>query len=172
MGPITQVSGTVGATVEAASQGIPAIAFSGASGDQIAWDTSPLPLYVSIYADLAFNVTSTLLASGTPYLPKNTWLNVNFPEVSDVKCPEVAQFKFILTRIHQEVPFFSDDDVEVCGNGERLPEEGEVIKRRDGCWVSVSVGKVEKKLDAEAKEQGVVAEKLGGLLSCLPGEDD
>lgn len=67
------LSGTVGATTYAAhNAGIPAIAFSGATGSQTAWNASAsYPHYSQVYADLALNLTNHLIASGTPYLPKD-----------------------------------------------------------------------------------------------------
>jgi 5'/3'-nucleotidase SurE len=68
----TQFSGTVGAACEAVQQGVPAIAFSGASGSQTAW-TAPVETYMTVYADLSTTVTSVLTAAGKPYLPTNIW---------------------------------------------------------------------------------------------------
>ncbi|KAG8526391.1 uncharacterized protein KY384_000385 [Bacidia gigantensis] len=160
-----QFSGTVGAATEAVKEGIPAIAFSGTTGDKIAWNV-PAPPYVGIYADLATNVTDTLLASSKPYLPTNVWLNVNFGAVGDTTCTQAADFRFVLTRIGTAVPVFTPDDVETCGK-KRLPREEDVVKMA-GCYASVSVGKADSKADAGAAEQGVVLGKLGGLLTCLP----
>jgi broad specificity polyphosphatase/5'/3'-nucleotidase SurE len=67
------LSGTVGATTYAAyNAGIPAVAFSGATGSQTAWNASATyPDYSQVYADLALNLTDHLVASGAPYLPNN-----------------------------------------------------------------------------------------------------
>lgn len=67
------LSGTVGATTYAAyNSGIPAVAFSGATGSQTAWNASATyPNYSQVYADLALNLTDHLVASGAPYLPNN-----------------------------------------------------------------------------------------------------
>lgn len=155
-------SGTVGAAVEAVKQGIPAIAFSGRSGDPISFEDET-PLYSQIYADLATNLTTHVLESGTPYLPNGVWLNVNFPDVSDTECNDVSQFQFVLSRINPGI--FSEDDVETCGD-DRLPMERQVVDA--GCYVSVSPGDADDKTTVDAERQAVVLEKLQGLLSCLP----
>jgi len=155
-------SGTVGAAVEAVKQGIPAIAFSGGSGDPISFEDET-PLYSRIYADLATNLTTHIVDSGTPYLPGGVWLNVNFADVSDTACNDVSQFQFVLSRIN--IGLFSDDDVETCGD-DRLPMEREVVDA--GCFVSVSPGDAEDKTTVDAERQAIVLEKLSGLLSCLP----
>ncbi|OCK76346.1 putative acid phosphatase [Lepidopterella palustris CBS 459.81] len=156
-------SGTVGAAVYAVkTAGIPAIAFSGSSGTQTGW-TAPTPLYSSIYADLALNLTSTILASGTPYLPAGIFLNVNFPEVSSGSCGDVGEYKFVLSRIFTAI--LAPDDVSTCGST-RLPTESDVVGT-SGCYVSVSVGDASMKTDANATMQAVILGKLKSLLSCL-----
>lgn len=157
-------SGTVGASVYSVkTAGIPAIAFSGWAGDRTAF-TQPTPLSAKIYADLALNVTSTILASGTPYLPKQVWLNVNFPSVSETECSKVEDFKFILTRIN--IGIFSEKDVQWCGT-DRLPTETSVILK-SGCYVSISVGDANDKTTIDAARQAEVLPKLKPILSCLP----
>lgn len=156
-------SGTVGAAVFAVNSGIPAIAFSGTSeGGNLPWDESPVPRRSRVYAELGAKLTDAVVDSGEPYLPEDTWLNVNFPDVND-DCPDADSFKFVLSRINPGT--FSEDDVEHCG-GDRLPTETEVVNT-DGCYASVSVGDVDK-TTAPADRQAVVLEKLGGLLTCLP----
>ncbi|KAJ5129986.1 uncharacterized protein N7515_006025 [Penicillium bovifimosum] len=158
------LSGTVGATVYAAQAGIPAIAFSGASGSQTAWNVSR-PHYSNVYADLATNLTNQLVAAGTPYLPNSIWLNVNFGAVSDSACTKPEEFSFVLSRIHVAIPFITPDDVTTCGRS-RLPTEFEVLLT-PGCHASISVGMADTKGDANATTQGIVLKKLDSLLSCL-----
>ncbi|GCB19342.1 acid phosphatase [Aspergillus awamori] len=158
-------SGTVGATTYAANQGIPAIAFSGYTGSQIAWNVSSVPTYSTVYAELATKLVDELVESGTPYLPEGVWLNVNFGAVSDDSCTSADDFEFVLSRLFTAIPLITADDVETC-NSTRLPTELSVMLQ-DGCWASVSVGMSGDKLDANATVQGVVLEKLGGLLTCL-----
>lgn len=158
-------SGTVGAAVYAVEQGIPAIAFSGLSGARTAWD-APTPLESQVYADLALNLTSAIIESGKPYLPYNTFLNVNFGEVDAKTCNDASRFEFVLSRINVQAPLLSDDDVSTCGEA-TLPREREVVKSK-GCWVSVSVGNAIDKTTATADVQADVLNRLQGLLSCLP----
>ncbi|KAK5169106.1 uncharacterized protein LTR77_006415 [Saxophila tyrrhenica] len=165
LGIITQFSGTVGAAVEAVKQGIPAIAFSGSSGSQTAWN-APLETYMSTYADLSTTLTQAVVNSGTPYLPGDVFLNVNYPEIGD-NCRKPSDFKFVLSRVNIAVPFVTPDDVETCGNDGRLPNERDVIGT-DGCYASVSVGDANDKTTAGIKAQRVVLGKLQSILSCLP----
>lgn len=158
-------SGTVGAAVSAVESGIPAIAFSGDTGEQTAWNVTPTPLYSRVYADVATNLTGYLVASGTPYLPDDIWLNVNFPAVSDDSCNSSDQFSFVLSRIFTAIPLISGEDVDTCGST-RLPTETDVVNT-DGCYVAISVGSTDK-LDANATEQAVVLDKLSDILVCLP----
>lgn len=157
----------MGAATEAAKEGIPAIAFSGTTGSQIAYSTTPVPNYVPVYATLSTNLTQSLIASGKPYLPSNIWLNVNFPAVSSTSCSSPAQFKFVLSRINTAT-ILTPSDVSTCGGKTRLPTESQVVGTKGGCFASVSVGVAASKGDATAAQQGVVLGKLGGLLSCLP----
>ncbi|PYH49792.1 5'/3'-nucleotidase SurE [Aspergillus saccharolyticus JOP 1030-1] len=160
-------SGTVGAATYAANTaGIPAIAFSGATGSQTAWNVSSVPLYSEVYAQLATKLTDELIAGGTPYLPDNVWLNVNFGAVTDGEsCTTADDFKFVLSRIHTAIPLITADDVETCGST-RLPTETTVVDT-DGCYASVSVGVASDKLDADATVQAVVLDRLSSLLTCL-----
>ncbi|KAI0020480.1 sure-like protein [Xylariomycetidae sp. FL0641] len=155
-------SGTAGAAVYAAHEaGIPSLAFSGASGGRLAWDTQPVPARSSVYGQLAAQLTDAVLSSGTPYLPDDVWLNVNFPEVTD-DCAAPEDFSWVMTRIYTGI--VSAPDVETCGS-DRLPTEGEVILS-GGCQISVSIGDAADKTDAAADKQAVVLEKLGDMLSC------
>ena len=123
---------------------------------------------MQVYADLSTTITQTLTNSGKPYLPPNVFLNVNFPEVTDSKCRSISDFKFVLSRIYPAVPFVSGNDVETCGNDERLPTESKVVDTDDGCYVSISAGHADNKRDANAAEQKMVLQKLSSILSCLP----
>jgi 5'/3'-nucleotidase SurE len=161
-GGTVQISGTVGAATEAAKLGVPAIAFSGASGSQVAWNTKT-QTYQQVYADLSANVTDTLIKSGTPYLPKNIWLNVNYPTVDDKTCSKTSSFKFILSRINSGI----GGDVNTCG-GTKLPSESTVIGTSGDCYASISVGNADNKGDVDAATQKIVLDKLSGILSCLP----
>lgn len=157
-------SGTIGAAVYAAHTAkIPAIAFSGRSGDPTAWNKAT-PIYSKVYADLALNLTTTLIKSGAPYLPEDVFLNVNFAEVTDSKCNSASQFKFIPTRV--TTGLLSGKDAEICGST-RLPWEADVILLRNACYVSVSVGDAADKTTADAARQKIAYDKLKPILSCL-----
>lgn len=160
-------------------EGVAAIAFSGATGNPVSW-TSDDSTYSSVYGALALYVTQMIItdpANPSPYLPDNTWLNVNFPNVDDRTCNRSAGgFKFVLSRIEMVEEEESDDtpaDVETCGS-RRLPTEEDVIyhvNSKEGCYVSISVARADTKLDASANEQGAVYEHLKDALSCLPKSD-
>ncbi|KAH7383164.1 acid phosphatase precursor [Pyrenochaeta sp. MPI-SDFR-AT-0127] len=159
-------SGTVGAAVYAAKTAkIPAIAFSGQTGDPTAWN-APTPLHSKVYADLALNITSTIIKSGKPYLPDNTWLNVNFPSVSSTSCNNPSQFKYIFTRINTGL--LSARDANWCGST-RLPWEADVILLRGGnCYVTISPGDANDKTTVnDAAVQTQIINKLKPILSCL-----
>ncbi|KAL7791465.1 survival protein sure-like phosphatase/nucleotidase [Trichoderma ceciliae] len=157
-------SGTVSAATFAAHEaGIPSIAFSGASTGNLAFDTSPVPLRSSLYGRLATQLTNKILSSGTPYLPRDIFLNVNFPKVEG-NCTDPASFKWVLTRINPGI--ISPPDVEFCG-GDRLPTELSVITH-SGCFISVSVGDAKYKTTASVSSQAVVLDKLRDILTCLP----
>ncbi|KAI9643783.1 hypothetical protein NHQ30_007133 [Ciborinia camelliae] len=162
-GVISFVSGTVGAAIEAVQLGVPGIAFSGADGSQIAWNV-PVPAYSTIYAELAAQVVNALVASGTPYLPAKTFLNVNFPATAE--CTSASDFSFVLSRIYSAVPLVSSADVVTCNNGGRLPTETKVVGTK-GCHASISLGGTDKR-DAKAINQAVVLSKLSSILTCLP----
>lgn len=117
-----------------------------------------------MYADLALNLTTTLINSGAPYLPADVFLNVNFGAVNDSECNSASQFKFIPTRV--TTGLLSAPDADICGST-RLPWEADVSQLRSGCFVSVSVGDATDKTTADAASQKVVYDKLAPILSCL-----
>lgn len=169
-GATVLISGTVGAATEASKEGIPALAFSGATGSQVAWDTPAEP-YHAVYAALATQVTQTLLLASPPddaeaLLPPGTWLNVNMGESTATSCTSAADFTFVLSRIFAAT-IFTPDDVVTCGSA-RLPDESSLVDTEGGCYVSISVGLATTKLDAGAAEQAVVLSRLASILSCLP----
>lgn len=156
-------SGTVGAACYAAHTAkIPAIAFSGASSGNLAWNTSPVPTRSLVYAELATILVNQIVDSGKPYLPDDVFLNVNFPKVED-KCTKASDFKWVLTRINPGV--FSAPDVEWCGD-DRLPTETEVILG-GGCHISVSIGDAKDKTTVNDDRQATVLAKLKDILVCL-----
>lgn len=160
-------SGTVGAASYAAEKaGIPALAFSGASGSQTAWNAT-VPSSTQIYSDLATNITNLILDGAAPYLPNDTYLNVNFPKAGDgANCTNANQFQLVLSRILPAVPLITADDVDQCGS-KRLPTESTVMGT-SGCYVSISVGSASSKTDSNATNQGIVRDRVAKYLSCLP----
>ncbi|KAK1484593.1 5'/3'-nucleotidase SurE [Colletotrichum tamarilloi] len=159
-------SGTVGTAVYASgTKGIPAIAFSGSSDGTLAWNTQPVPTRSTVYAELATRLVDKIVSGGAPYLPEKTWLNVNFPKVSDTECNDPDQFKWVLSRINPGL--LSGPDVSMCGDDARLPEENTVVGTA-GCYISVSVGDSNDKTTASKEKQQPVLDRLSGFLSCLP----
>ncbi|KAH7028778.1 survival protein sure-likephosphatase/nucleotidase-like protein [Microdochium trichocladiopsis] len=156
-------SGTVGAAVYGAKNaGIPSIAFSGKSEGTLAWNTSPVPVRSTFYAQIGTKITNAVIASGVPYLPANIFLNVNFPEVTD-SCNSLDDVTYVLTRIN--IGLFSAPDALHCGTT-RLPSEFDVINRK-GCYVTVSVGDANDKTTASADKQKAVIDKIGSLFTCI-----
>jgi 5'/3'-nucleotidase SurE len=157
-------SGTVGSAVYAAHEAsIPAIAFSGASDGNLAWNTEPVPERSTVYAKLAADLVDRLVKDDPPYLPKDVWLNVNFPKAEGA-CTDPANYKWVASRIYPG--WFSQPDANTCGS-DRLPTETEVVGT-DGCFISVSFGDARDKTDTSADNQAIVLKRLGDFLSCLP----
>ncbi|KAJ7058059.1 sure-like protein [Mycena amicta] len=159
-------SGTVGAASEAALEGIPSAAFSGASGEQVSFTTltnttSPNTEAAVLYSALTVKFLNVLLASSAPILPPNVALNVNYPAVTG-NCTTVDAFDFVLTRL-----FFNlfPTDVNTCGTS-RLPDESSVVGKDGSCQISVSVFNPSTKLDVNAATQAIVLGKLSSILSC------
>ncbi|KAF4121504.1 Survival protein SurE [Geosmithia morbida] len=157
-------SGTVGSACYAVEEaGIPAIAFSGLSSGNVAFDATPVPERSLVYAELAATLTEAVIASGKPYLPDGVFLNVNFPKVEG-GCTAASDFSWVLSRINPG--FASPEDVDWCGST-RLPTETHVTGQ-DGCYISVSVGDASDKTTVNDDRQATVLEKLKDLLVCLP----
>jgi 5'-nucleotidase len=158
----TLFSGTVGA---ASAAGIPAIAFSGTTGSQRSYTELQAGDYSFIYADAALRLVNALIASGVPYLPAGTALNVNFPAVgAGTGCTIGADFKFVMSRIYSLLGL--PVDATTCGSS-ALPSESSVV-RTSGCYASVSLFNTASKLDASKASQATVIAKLASFLSCLP----
>lgn len=167
-------SGTIGSACYAAHEaGIPAIAFSGLSnsslgllGGNAAWNADPAPESSAVFAELALNLTSRIIESGAPYLPNDTYLNVNMAAAVG-ECADPAAYKWVLTRINPSTPLLSSDDVQLCGR-DKLPQETEVVHSSGACYVSVSVGDCSDKTTAAADVQQAVVDKIGDMLTCFP----
>lgn len=167
-------SGTIGSACYAAHEkGVPAIAFSGLSnsslgllGGNAAWDADPAPESSAVFAELALNLTTRIVESGAPYLPDDTYLNVNMMAPVGA-CADPAAYQWVLTRINPSTPLLSSDDVKLCSR-DHLPQETEVVHASDGCYVSVSVGDCSDKTTATADVQQAVVDKIGDMLTCFP----
>ncbi|KAG8812336.1 hypothetical protein FRC17_002073 [Serendipita sp. 399] len=160
LGLKTQFSGTVGAAAKAISQGIPAIAFSGVSGEQhIYTNNDPI---ADVYAEVATKLVNEVINTGKPYLPAGYGLNVNLPNAAN--CKKVEDYKFVLSRVNFDINPLTDD-VEHCGT-EHLPTESAVIDA-GGCRIPVSVFKGSTKLDVDKATQKIVRDKIGKILTCL-----
>ncbi|KAI1854650.1 hypothetical protein JX265_007482 [Neoarthrinium moseri] len=155
-------SGTIGAAAYAAEAlFLPALAFSGASEADLPWNTTAIPESSVVYTELAEFLTSRVLDIGEPYLPDNTFLNVNFPKIES-KCRDPEDFEWILSRINS---IAIEPDVRHC-NKNRLPTEAEVISK-GGCRISVSLGEGTTKLTAPGWKQIQLRDNLESLWSCL-----
>ncbi|CAA7262642.1 unnamed protein product [Cyclocybe aegerita] len=157
-------SGTVGAASEAALEGIPSVAFSGASGSQVSYTTlsdtgAASTRAANIYTDLILKFTNALLNNSGPILPPGISVNVNFASISN--CPSASSYKFVFTRL---LANSAQTDVTTCGT-DHLTAEGTVITR--GCIATVSVFNATTKRDVGASSQAVVLNKVAPILSCL-----
>ncbi len=158
-----------GAAVEAAREGLPAIAIS-ADGDSTAQTphttltsepNSNLTKSAEVYSNLTVKFLAELLLYGvSEVLPKNTILNVNYPGTAH--CPTVDSFKFVLSRVNENAAV---PDVITCGSN-HLPTEDKVIG--SGCYVSVSVVDATNKADVRAPIQAAVWNRHLSFFSCLP----
>ncbi|KAI9068855.1 sure-like protein [Trametes sanguinea] len=168
-------SGTLGAAAEAAKEGIPSAAFSGASIHPEYYNTSDPTsansVSASLYSNLSVALLTALFNSTTrPVLPAGTTLNVNFAHTSlgaskaKTKCATSSDFKWVFTRV---VPASKHaKDVETCG-GTHLPDEETVV--HSGCYATVSVVNATTKEDVDAATQSTVLERLkpAGLFTCF-----
>ncbi|KZS96820.1 sure-like protein [Sistotremastrum niveocremeum HHB9708] len=156
-------SGTVGAACEAAKEDIPAIAFSGTAKTRHSYTELVAGDSSFIYSSLALSLIDILIATPKPFLPPNTILNVNFPNVT-AQCASEGNFEFVLSRAFPTlIPGF---DLNIC-NTNTLPTESSVVGNSDGCFASISVLDARTKLDAGKSAQTFVYSKLGPLLKCL-----
>ncbi|KAI0651335.1 sure-like protein [Trametes meyenii] len=170
LGLVVLLSGTVGAACESARSGVPAAAFSGASGSQVSYTTlatdpdSDASRAARIYSDLTATFVRTLAdaaaASPGPFLPPGVIVNVNYAKIDD--CPSADSYKWVFSRLVWNI---FETDTETCGS-DHLPDESKVVG--SGCYASVSVISASSKLDVNATLQAQVKERLQGLqFACL-----
>lgn len=165
------VSGTVGAATFATHErAIPAVAFSG-WGNRTGWN-EPRPPSSKLHAAASVKLVNYLAKGGRPYLPSDTWLNVNFPHYNSTSCSKASDVKFVLTTLGgYEAPSSpggtgDSDNAEAC-ESLQLPTELSIVLGQ-GCYASVSVGNAGTKKDASPSIQRQVMNKLDGLLSQPP----
>lgn len=168
---ITNTFSYSGAACEAAKEGIPSTAFSGATASQVIYTTlnsdpnSTSSIAARLYASLVAKFTRALLTpTARPVLPANTTLNVNLAATSGSGCTNASNFEFVFTRL---ISNSSAVDVVTCGSS-RLPDETTVV-RSGGCFVSVTVIDANTKKDVDAATQAVVLNRLQQnlTLSCF-----
>ncbi|KAI0351658.1 sure-like protein [Trametes cingulata] len=171
LGLVVLFSGTVGAACEAARSGIPAAAFSGASGSEVSYTTlytdpdSTSSVAARIYSDLTATFVRTLTdaAAARPgaLLPPGVIVNVNYAAIDN--CPSAESFQWVFSRLVWNI---FETDAETCGS-DHLPTESSVVAA--GCYASVSVISAQSKLDVNATLQQQVKDRLQGLpFTCLP----
>jgi len=159
-------SGTLSAAAAGAKAGIPAIAFSSITGDKVSHTSRPTG-FSETYAGLATAFVQHVVTTGAkPFLPKGIFLSVNYPEITK-NGTDCSKPTYVLARATPVIPIFTGSDVEICGNGGRLPDESDVIEA-SGCFASVVVLDMSLRLDVDAEKQAEVAGILGDLLGCLP----
>lgn len=161
--PVRQ-SGTVGAAVYAAHKAhIPALAFSAPDAPRAPWDTRPVPNRSVVYGDVAAAVTQEIIKSGKPYLPEDTFLNINLPKYGS-GCNATSDFVFVLSRISKANS--SREDVEWCKT-KQLPWEKHVV-HRSKCSASISIGDASNKSHMnDVAKQKAVLDKLRRILTCF-----
>ncbi|KXN82495.1 Acid phosphatase [Leucoagaricus sp. SymC.cos] len=169
LGPVVNISGTVGAAGEAAKEGVPSFAFSGGSGSSVIYTTltsepdAASTIDAKIYTSLILKFLSTYLAGcseSSPIVPHGFSVNINFSPVTS--CSNNAKnFKWVATRL---LPSTSNVDTSRCGS-RNLPDETTVSQ--SGCFATVSVFNVTAKQDAPAALQKVVFDRLHSLLTCV-----
>lgn len=168
---LTLVSTSSGAASEAAKEGFPAIAISGASGSEVGFATlqnpsDPATVSAQTYSQLTLRLLSAMLEpcsscnSSGPLLPPQTALNVNYPPISD-SCTDPDDFQYVATRIFLD-PLVTNP--KTCGT-DKWPTDSNVVKNGK-CQVSVSVLNPHDKLDASKEDQQAVLDRLGTFLSC------
>lgn len=160
-------SGTLGAAMYGAQRGIPAIAISAAddSSTRHSYEDSKAGDSSQIYAEASLRLIEALVqgSSDSSYLPVNITLNVNLQAAGPGKtCQTSNDYKFVLTTVHR---IYIEPDLDHCGS-RRLKSEASIIRRKSGCWASISV--VHNRLGGRANiaEQEHVRNRFGDFLSC------
>lgn len=157
-----------GAACEAAKEGVPSFAFSGASGSTVIYTTltsspnSSSTISANIYSSLILNFLSTYLSGSTssPIVPSGFTININFSSIT--ACGSSTEnFKWVATRL---VSSTLGVDTTRCETN-NLPDETTVS--RAGCFATVSVIDANTKEDAPAAAQKDVFDRLDSILTCI-----
>ena len=157
-----------GAASAASLQGVPATAFSGVSGAQVSYTTlesdpdAASTHAARIYSALTVHFVDTLFhaGGGSPVLPPQVIVNVNYASISNCSSPD--DYEWVFTRNRRDT---SAVDVQTCGS-DHLPSETQVVLGK-GCYASVSAISATTKTDVDASTQAEVFEQLQGLpFSC------
>jgi broad specificity polyphosphatase/5'/3'-nucleotidase SurE len=161
-------SPTVAAAAYAAREAkIPAIAFSNTRGPpsdyrDLYWKNSN-----RVNDGLAMDIIEALTSSNhdpKPFLPDNTFLNVNFPPWDVRYCHSRKQIKLILTRVNPSKGF----DAHQCGSF-YLPMEEDVkkVKSIQHCYATVSLVNAKDMTSDNVEGQKLIRDELGKLLECV-----
>ncbi|KAF9444945.1 survival protein sure-like phosphatase/nucleotidase [Macrolepiota fuliginosa MF-IS2] len=190
LGPVVNISGTVGAACESTKEGVPSFAFSGASGAQVSFTTltdrtANTTIIEHIHTSLVLKFLATYLPAsessshgrydnratnnkgkgkGQGQQPQElvpAGFSVNINfSPTDVCKNDPKNYVWIATRL---VPSTAGVDTPRCGS-RNLPDETTV--NAAGCFATVSVFNVNSKSDAPAAAQKAVFDKLNSILRC------
>jgi hypothetical protein len=156
--------------MEAANLGVPALAFSGASGAQDSYTIletdpeDPAVITARIYNVLTVQLVETVLKDSKKrkdILPKGVVVNINYP--STTNCTDPDEFKWVFTRVLPATN--GTKDVDICHNGGVLTDESTAFAV-PGCWTTVSVFASATLDDVDAKTQEAVVDVLKPILTC------
>lgn len=143
----------------------PAIAFAWPGMGTMKWEPDkPVPPRMKMYQELAQNLTELVVAGGRPFLPDNTFLNVNFPPLG-APCNDTRAMQYVLTRRDlddQGYHVYFDH----CGT-RRLPTDRELYQHLGGCYASITVMTATHSKTASEGILRIMREKLNPLLTCV-----
>lgn len=170
-----------GAACEGEKEGIPSVAFSGATNAKVSYTTlesdpdSAATLSSHVYAFLTTKFVQILFsgAGSARLVPKGTIVNVNYPALNftaDSTCSEPDDVKWVFARLFNAG--ILDQDINICGNGGKLPNGATVVETEDGCFASVVVLDALTKAQAGTDAQTAVYNNLKGLgWTCWTGSN-
>lgn len=151
-------------------EGIPSIAVSGVGTLHEAWTgLTDDPTSASIEnavanAALTMRLVNALLAQppAEELLPRDIFLNVNFPSLN-AACTE-SDVQFVFTRAYPAIIAF---DLDICHYGRMLPTEDRVVHA--GCFASVSAVMARGLMnDAPWMIQYDIYSRLPDFFTCFP----